>query len=374
MESFRWDSCFVTGLVTVDDQHRRLVDVINAFGELLIQPQGPTALQIEEVLNELADYAHYHFTEEEALMERSRLSASHIDQHRAEHESFLRDVVRMRADLSGQDREAAMRLLEFLINWLAYHILGVDQSMARQIAAIEAGAAPEDRVAGPKHRDPATATLLHSLERLFLQVSERNRALFELNQTLEARVAERTRELSEANQRLEDMALTDALTALPNRRHAMRRLQAEWREWLDRGTPLACIVLDADGFKPINDTFGHDAGDEVLRQLALRLRDAVRTDDAVCRMGGDEFLVICGRTALEGAMQIAEKLRHDVGELRVAAGRGEWRGSISAGVGACAPWMKNVEALLKAADDGLYAAKRNGRNCVMSSGQAPHAG
>jgi diguanylate cyclase (GGDEF)-like protein len=193
----------------------------------------------------------------------------------------------------------------------------------------------------------------------------------QLNQTLEARVAERTRELSEANRRLEDVALTDVLTNLPNRRSAMHRLQAEWHEWLKHGTPLACIMLDADGFKSINDSFGHDAGDEVLRQLARRLQEAVRTDDAVCRIGGDEFLIICGRTPLDGAVQVAEKLRQHVGGLRVAAGTGEWQGSISAGVAVCGPRMKDVEALLKAADEGLYSAKRSGRNRVMFTGQAP---
>ena len=115
---------------------------------------------------------------------------------------------------------------------------------------------------------------------------------FELNQTLEARVAERTLALSQMNERLENMAMTDVLTNLPNRRHAMRVLEQEWQNTLKNGTLLTCMMIDADGFKTINDRFGHDAGDEVLRQLARCLTQSVRNDDVVCRLGGDEFLIL----------------------------------------------------------------------------------
>jgi hemerythrin len=124
------------------------------------------------------------------------------------------------------------------------------------------------------------------------------------------------------------------------------------------------MMIDADGFKQINDTHGHDAGDGVLRALARQLRDAVRTDDLVCRLGGDEFLIICADTPMDGALQLAEKIRSEVAALRVAAGTGEWRGSISVGVAVRTAEMSSMEDLLKTADLGVYAAKRNGRNCV----------
>jgi hemerythrin len=90
----------------------------------------------------------------------------------------------------------------------------------------------------------------------------------------------------------------------------------------------------------------------------------VRNDDIVCRLGGDEFLVICPRTPLEGAKQLAEKLCREVSAMRVRAGTGEWRGSISIGVAVRKAEMSNFEALIKAADDGVYCAKKNGRSCV----------
>lgn len=179
-------------------------------------------------------------------------------------------------------------------------------------------------------------------------------------------VAERTQELLNANHQLENMAMTDVLTGLPNRRHALLSFQAEWQKSVANGQPLACMMIDADGFKAINDTYGHDAGDDVLRQLSMKLKDSVRNDDMVCRLGGDEFLIICGNTSLDGAMQTAEKLRSAVSFMRVAAGGGVWSGSISLGVAVRLEGMKSVDELLETADEGVYLAKRNGRNCVAT--------
>ena len=235
--------------------------------------------------------------------------------------------------------------------------------------AIAAGVpAHEAYIAFHKDRDPATALLLQAMNRLIEQVSERSRALFELNQTLEARVSERTQALSDMNEQLESMALTDVLTGLPNRRHAMRILDIEWKKAAAAGSALSCMMIDADGFKKINDTCGHDAGDTVLRTLARCMVEAVRNDDVVCRLGGDEFLIVCMHTHLEGALTSAEKVREEVSALRVHAGGGEWVGSVSIGVAHVTPALQSlgVDAWLKAADEGVDKAKRNGRNCVAT--------
>lgn len=368
MDSFRWDACFITGIDEVDSQHHGLVDLINGFGELITGEAGISAADVEKVFGELANYAIYHFREEESLMDSLHLDLRHLDQHKHAHAAFIDEVTQMHAGLSADNPEAANFLLKFLTHWLAYHILGQDQVMAKQIAAIHAGKTPEEAfLGGDEARDPATDTLLLALNGLFHQVSERNRQLSQLNQTLEARVAERTRELSEANQQLEDMAMTDILTGLPNRRHALRSFEREWNDAMRKDSALACMMIDADGFKQINDTYGHDAGDDVLRELARTLAHAVRTDDIVCRLGGDEFLIICPFTPLAGALKFAETIRREVAALRVPAGAGEWPGSISVGVAARSADMKGLEALMKTADDGVYIAKRNGRNRVATA-------
>jgi len=372
MKAFRWDTCFLTGLPTVDEQHHYLVDLVNQFGDALMRPQGASAQEIEALFDELKRYTLYHFQEEEALMASSGVYPSHIAHHCHEHAHFLQDVVHIHASMAGDDREAANALLNFLSNWLAFHILGTDQLLAWLIKAAKEGTPAEEAMdAFRKTRDPATATLLQAMSQLVNQVSERSRALFELNRTLEARVAERTQALSELNERLETIAMTDVLTGLPNRRQAMQVLEREWRAATDSGAPLDCMMIDADGFKKINDTCGHDAGDAVLRELARCLQHAMRNDDVVCRLGGDEFLIICANTPFDGAMLTAEKVRREVSELRVPAGNGFWTGSISVGVAARQSDMVSLDALLKAADEGVYAAKAQGRNCVTSVQSVP---
>ncbi|MCB8746844.1 bacteriohemerythrin [Rhodoferax sp. U2-2l] len=367
MKAFRWDPCFLTGLPTVDDQHHALVDMINRFGHALMRPQGASAAEIEALFQDLKRYTIYHFREEEALMEQRGVYAIHIEHHRHEHAQFLADLVHMHTSMAGDNREAATALLNFLSNWLAFHILGTDRLMTWLMQAAQAGTPAQEALdAFQKTRDPATATLLQAMHRLVHQLSERSRALFELNRTLEARVADRTQELQALNQRLETIAMTDVLTGLPNRRMAMQVLEREWQASLQHGTPLACMMIDADGFKKINDTCGHDAGDAVLRQLAHTLQDAVRNDDLVCRLGGDEFLIICAHTPLQGAWLTAQKVCRDVSALRVPAGSSFWLGSISVGVAARQSDMTGFEALLKAADESVYVAKANGRQCVAS--------
>jgi hemerythrin len=370
MDAFHWNSCFITGLADVDEQHHRLVDLINRFGVLVMRQDGASIIELEAVFTELADYAGYHFAEEESMMEAMHLDPRHVDQHRANHASFLDEVTQLHGGVSASNRGATKSLLEFLTHWLAYHILGTDQFMSRQIAAIQSGSSPEDAYLdhGPA-KDPATDTLLTALNGLFHQVSERNHELVQLNKTLEARVAERTQALTDANQRLDDLANTDTLTGLPNRRYAMRSFATEWETSVREGAPLACMMIDADSFKQINDTQGHDAGDSVLRALSKQLLHAVRNDDIVCRLGGDEFLIICAGTPLDGAMMLAESIREEVAALRVPAGAGEWVGSISVGVAARTTEMAGLEDLMKAADLGVYAAKRDGRNCVATSQQ-----
>src|SRR5450631_546746 len=212
MESFHWDKQFETGLSDVDQQHHKLVDLINRFGDLLTHSEDISQGDIETVFGELAEYAQYHFQDEESLMEREEMDARFIEKHKKLHVDFLSELTQMHKGVSPERGDTAKSLLKFLMYWLAFHILGTDQSMARQIKAIQSGQKPSETYADElRMKEAATEPLLLALNGLFQQVSERNRALQELNQELENKIHERTRELSEANQRLEEIALTDVL-------------------------------------------------------------------------------------------------------------------------------------------------------------------
>lgn len=371
METFRWNKYFDTGLGEVDQQHKVLVNLINRLNESLIRRGEVSTQEVEAVFKELVEYTQYHFREEEAMMLREGLDTRFVDKHIRLHIDFLRQAIEMHDVILDRDHGSAKSMLDFLVHWLAFHILGIDRSMSRQVAAIRAGQTPASAFEGEEHINTVvTEPLLSALDGLFQQVSEQNRDLLELNQTLESKVAERTHNLDVANQRLVAMAMTDALTGLPNRRHAMTRLAQEWEEAVRGDTPLSCMMIDADGFKGINDNCGHDAGDVVLRELARQLGFAMRSDDIVCRLGGDEFFIICPNTSLDGALHIAEIMRASVAEMRVPAGSTFWVGSVSVGVATRTSAMQEIEDLMKVADEGLYQAKRAGRNrvaCAMAA-------
>lgn len=133
-----------------------------------------------------------------------------------------------------------------------------------------------------------------------------------LNETLEYKVQERTKELEAAKLELEALANTDRLTQIPNRVRLDDVLEKEFKQATGNGTPLSIILLDIDHFKAVNDEFGHQVGDLVLRHAADILKNHVRVEDIVGRWGGEEFLVVCPNTRLKDAVQLSENLRQQL--------------------------------------------------------------
>ena len=175
-----------------------------------------------------------------------------------------------------------------------------------------------------------------------------------------------TDEFATVQKKLLQDALTDPLTQLPNRRNGMDFLASELLFSQSSGSPLACLMLDIDHFKQINDTFGHAAGDAVLKQLAEILRRTSRAEDRVFRYGGEEFVAILTNAPLKIAVQIAERLRAQVEEARFV-----WEGqtipvTLSIGVAGASGKERDGQGLIQAADAALYLAKKNGRNRVVA--------
>jgi diguanylate cyclase (GGDEF)-like protein len=169
-------------------------------------------------------------------------------------------------------------------------------------------------------------------------------------------------ELSIANQRAQEAALTDVLTGLYNRRHAMERLAQEWAESERGHRPLCLLAVDIDHFKSVNDKHGHDTGDAALRQFAEILRVYSRMPDVPCRFGGEEFLLIAPDTSLEGALNLAERIRLAVQDKPLLAGEVSLRLTVSIGVAEKSAKHANIDQFIKAADEALYHAKQSGRN------------
>lgn len=230
---------------------------------------------------------------------------------------------------------------------------------------------------GDKHRLDLQQTQANELTKLesafnrMLQRLEAERiahysALEDLNKGLEQQVAERTRDLQIANQKLEQLVRTDPLTGTANRRHFVEQLQIEIRRARRENAPLSLLMMDLDHFKRINDTWGHAAGDEVLRNFARIVGDLLRATDMFARLGGEEFALLLPNTEQDGAIEVALRILEVVRQQSIDSGNGQIRYNVSIGAALLSEQETSYESLLKRADEALYRAKENGRNQVVA--------
>jgi len=267
-------------------------------------------------------------------------------------------------EMSGLDLCRAIRSHEGISFTYVIIVTAHQTSDERLVEAFDAGA--DDYLSKPYNSKELLARLRagERIVRLQGELDNRNREVHRYN----AKVEIANSKLAVANKELKRMATTDELTGLINRREAMTRLADCWTAAMRHGDPLACITLDIDNFKNCNDTYGHAAGDDVLRRTSDALKASTRREEATCRVGGEEFLVICPRSTEAMAAIGAERLRQAVEASKIRYGDVTLRVTISVGVAERTPHMKTPDDLLRAADEALYVAKGRGRNRVQLAG------
>lgn len=194
------------------------------------------------------------------------------------------------------------------------------------------------------------------------QLQQRNLELQRINEELEHIVCERTRQLVEKNEELAQLAITDRLTHLYNRLFLDQMLEREFAAVTRQRSSFSLILIDIDHFKQVNDTYGHHAGDDVLKTISKILKDTMRESDIVGRWGGEEFLVLCPGTSLADTLTVAEKLRSGIEAYDFAN-----IGTRTASFGVACYKLGDTIAMVEArADKALYLAKNGGRNKVVS--------
>lgn len=209
MDTFQWNSVFETGLEEIDAQHKHLVELLN---QMSVAVDAASPDNIDRTLRELAEYTVYHFSSEERFMDAHHLAPAYCERHRAIHRKFVEQVQEWIATRAHQEQLKPRQLLDYLANWLIFHILGDDRALGRQVAAIRSGIPPEEAFASDRASDdPRTEILLGALRRLYAGLMERNEmlvaaqeSLARLNASLEERVERRTGQLADANRLLRE--------------------------------------------------------------------------------------------------------------------------------------------------------------------------
>lgn len=254
-------------------------------------------------------------------------------------------------DIDGFDVARKIRAMEQEGDWAAIIFLTAmanDEDLARGIAA-----GGDDYLT-----KPVSEMVFHAKVRAMQRLVEMQRSLIEVTNKLDA-----------ANAELLRLSTTDALTGIANRRSFDDFLAREWRRCNRMKKPLSLAMLDIDYFKLFNDRYGHQAGDDCLKQVAAQIaRAAPRASDLAARYGGEEFMLVLGETDMDGAMWIAERLRQMVVDLKVTHYATDSKFvSVSCGVVSVMPDDKlSLETLIQSADAALYQAKRGGRDRVVA--------
>jgi diguanylate cyclase (GGDEF)-like protein len=225
----------------------------------------------------------------------------------------------------------------------------------RVVEAFEAGA--DDFLSKPLRQQGLLARLKAAMRIVQLEddLARQNRSIRDANG-----------ELMKLNSRLDELARTDPLTGLANRREAMAILNACWTQ--PAQLKLSCLLIDIDHFKQLNDRYGHDFGDRVLCKTAVDFLQLASKSDRVCRVGGEEFLVVCPDRSVDEAAQLARDLCQKVRSSPVCSKGVEAAITISIGVAERDARTDTPDQLLKNADDALYAAKEAGRDRVCLAG------
>lgn len=379
MDTFVWDQFFDTGLPEVDAQHHGLIDAFNDLSDALQRSNAGDSTGLAEAYERMVNFAEFHFAEEELLMHERGVDPRHVQAHTALHRQFIEQVVAM-----WRSREAlqdpAQSFVGFLTSWLGLHILGIDQSLARQLACLAQGMSAQQAYEQEiRVHDEGTQALIRMVGRLYQVLSQQNTELAQANLHLEERVRQRTQELAAANGELqqacallEEHSRTDGLMQIANRLCFDDRLAQACASAFRHERPLGLLMIDVDHFKRYNDTYGHLAGDTCLQAVARAVALALpRATDLVARYGGEELAVILPDTDQEGTRTVARRVVESVAALALPHGSSGVAPHVTVSVGAVArvPDGKNAAPrLLAEADAALYGAKSAGRNRWQMAG------
>ena len=297
--------------------------------------------------------------------------------HNAELNQSINDTLVRAGRLTEQDLSAvydkhfsAARFCD-RVDQVGARIVGEIEHVVTMIEAAIGNSNDFSQSLAGAHREIVTSSDREQLRFIVETLVRATKEVEEANQTLQKRLVDSREEINVLQENLEVVrteSLTDPLTTLANRKFFEESIKTFIDESEKSEAPLSLILTDIDHFKKFNDTYGHLTGDQVLRLVAIALKQNVKGHDVAARYGGEEFVVLLPRTALMAAVTVADNIRRAVmGKELMRRSTGETLGRVTISLGV-ANWRKGdtVATLLERADACLYAAKHSGRNCVVA--------
>jgi hemerythrin len=367
-EIFIWDKSFLTNNEIIDSQHFQLIETINEAISYTINDKMYSQDIIATMKNKILKYTETHFKTEEKIMDDAHVFEKHLIEHKKLHQEFINWFISTFENTNDSSALKINESLDYLIQWLAYHILSTDKYLFKQIEMIKSGISPVEAFEIEHNKnDSSTQPLVKALKTLYYIVLDKNQQLEFANANLETKVKQRTAELEEANKRLEAISLTDTLTGLPNRRYVEMILEQTISTYKRYKSNCVVMFIDVDKFKSVNDIKGHDVGDRLLKWIAEFLQKNLRKSDIVSRLGGDEFVVICPDINQDNGILTANKLITQLKETSNMFFTEYWKPSLSIGLCSISEQNSSTEAVLRKADEAMYQSKQNGGNLTTAS-------
>lgn len=367
---FPWNTHYETGVESIDDQHKKLVELLNIFCNktcaAMIREEDFKS-SVYKSLNDLVDYTRFHFEYEEKIYEQYFKNETFFKKHQESHKGLAKTAEHFLSEFNLKTGDFEIEVfVSTLVLWLSEHILTDDMRMFSIILKINGGMSLEESVRmvnaemdGEKRQIAETMTSMMKVStalsmNLRHEIGERKKVERELIEEIIIR--------KKTEKKLKFLSQHDGLTGLPNR-HLFEELSGLALSHAKRGNKeQAILFIDIDGFKAVNDSLGHKAGDALLILIAKRLKECVRESDVVARIGGDEFVIhLGGRCGVDDAKIIAGKINTSI-SMPFKLEKDTANVGASIGISTYPSDAKDVETLVKNADAAMYVAKKAGKN------------
>ncbi|MEF1169120.1 GGDEF domain-containing protein [Vibrio campbellii] len=362
---FPWNHNFETGMTKIDEQHYHLFLLVNKLANTLIYDDQ---IEVDGVFGELKDYAQYHFSYEESVWNEHFSDDVWNHEHKKSHASFVDEVIKIQSeskDLNWQ--ESIEHILQFLIRWLVFHIIGDDKKMSVAVKALESSDSLEmAKVNAVDTLQGINGLVADTVLKMYFEVSTQS---IELVREKHRRfVAEK--ELRCLNKKLQELAITDELSGLYNRRYFNIMTPDILSQAQAGNQTVSFVSIDLDYFKQLNDELGHLKGDEAITKVGALLSSQFNgVDEIAFRMGGEEFLIVLVGSEHHRCVRRAEKVRESIATLSIQCDRHEQRHFLTSSIGVYSQQSEanvGIRYFLDKVDKCLYKAKLTGRNKVVA--------